>query len=69
MRRKSGGVELGHALVAEVIADVRAEKAALRFGTEEGLVIGSRELEIPIDLAGAAESKIKHLLGIVISSR
>ena len=36
--RKSGGVEPGHTLVAEVIADVSAEKAALRFCTQKGLV-------------------------------
>jgi hypothetical protein len=62
-------VEAGHTLVAEVIADLRAEKAAFRFCTEEGLVIGSRELELAIDMAGVAESQIEYLLGIVISSR
>jgi hypothetical protein len=55
-------VEPGHALVAEVIADVRPEKAALGFGAEEGLVIGSRELEVAIDLAGVAESQIECLI-------
>ena len=62
-------MELGHALVAEVIADVSAEKAALRFCTQEGLVIGSRELEVAIDMAGVAESQIEYLPGIVIGSR
>ena len=61
-------MEPGHTLVAEVIADVRAEKAAFRFCTEEGLVIGGRELEVAIDMAGVAESQIEHLLGIVIAA-
>jgi hypothetical protein len=39
-----------------VIADARAEKAALRFGAEEGLIIKSRELEIAINVAGLAKS-------------
>ena len=33
-----------------MIADTGAEEAAFRFGTQEGLVIGSRELEITVDL-------------------
>jgi hypothetical protein len=52
----SGGAEFGHALVTEVIADVRAEKAALRFGTEEGLMVSSREAEVAINIARVAES-------------
>ncbi len=51
-------MELGHTLVAEMIEDVRAEKAALRFCTEEGLVIGGRELEVAVDLAGVAETQV-----------
>jgi hypothetical protein len=62
-------VELGHTLVAEVIADVSAEKSAPGFCTEEGLVIGSGELEVAIDMAGVAETQIEYLLRIVISSR
>jgi hypothetical protein len=38
-------------------------------GTEEGLVIGRRELEVAIDFAAVAESQIEYLPGIVISSR
>src|SRR6476659_2117540 len=63
--RKSGGVEPGHAL----IADVSAEKASLRFCTEEGLVIGSRELEVSIDMSGIAETQIEYLPRIVIGRR
>ena len=55
-------MEPGHTLVAEVIADVSEEKAALRFCTEEGLVIGSRELEVAIDMAGVAETQVEYLL-------
>src|SRR5438270_3788985 len=60
--RRSGGVEAGHALVAEVIADVIAEKAALRFCTEKSLIMGVRELEVAIDIAGVAESEIEYLI-------
>ena len=67
--KKSGSVEPSHTLVAERIADVRTEKPALRFGGEEGLVIGGRELKVAIDMAGGAESQIEYLLGIVIGSR
>ena len=49
-------MEPGHTLVAEVIADVSEEKAALRFCAEEGLVVGSRELDVAIDMAGVAEN-------------
>jgi len=56
--RKSDSVKPSHTLIAEVIADVSAEKAALRFCTEKGLVIGSRELEVAIDMAGVAETQI-----------
>ena len=52
----------------DLVADVSAEKAALRFCAEKRLVIGSRELEVAIDVAGVAESQIQYLLGIVISS-
>src|ERR1700686_2433644 len=64
-----GGVEFSHALVTEVIADVRAEKTAFRFGAEEGLIIRSREIEVAIDIAGVAESQVQDLLRIVMSSR
>jgi hypothetical protein len=40
-----------------MVADVRAEKAALRFGTEEGLIIGSGKIEVAINIARVAESK------------
>src|SRR6185369_9863899 len=68
-RRKSGGLELGQTLVAEVIADLGAEEASLRFCTEECLVISSREFEVAIDVAGVAEPQIEYLPGIVISDR
>ena len=38
-------MEPGHTLVTEVIADVRAEKPALRFCTEEGLVADSDDVD------------------------
>ena len=43
-----------------VVADVRAEKAALRFGTEEGLIIGSGKIEVAINIARVAESKAEE---------
>src|SRR5690242_18633441 len=64
---RSGGVEFGHALATEVVADVIAEKSASRFGIEKCLMIGSREIEVPIDVAGVAESQIQDLLRIVVS--
>ena len=57
---KSGGVEFGHAFVTEVIADLRAEKPALRFGSQEGLIFGSREMEVAINIAGVAESQVQN---------
>ena len=62
-------MEFGHALVTEVIADVRAEKSPFRFRAEESLIIHSREIEVTINIAGIAESQIQDLLRIVMSSR
>ena len=65
---KSGGVEFGHAFASEMIADLRAEKPALRFGSQEGLVFSSREMKVAINMAGVAESQVQQLLRIVISN-
>jgi len=63
--RKSGGLEPGHAFVAEVIADVRAEKAALRFCSEEGLVLlGLHDTEIRYRLAEMKGIVTDHESGI-----
>src|SRR3984885_5151340 len=51
------------------MADVRAEKSALRFGSEEGLIICIRQLEVAINVAGVAESQVQNLPGMIVSSR
>ena len=55
---KSGGVELGHSFVTEVIADLRAEKPALRFGSQEGVIFGGWEIKVAINIASVAESQV-----------
>lgn len=58
--------EFGHAFVAETIADVREEEAAVGFCLEESLVRLRRELEVAIDIARFAESQIQDLLVCVV---
>jgi hypothetical protein len=50
-----------------VIPDVTAEKSPSRVGAEKCLMIGGREFEIAINVAGVAESQIQDLLRIVVS--
>ncbi len=51
-------MKLGHALKAEVIANVGEEEAAAGFGAEESLIVLGLELEVAINVA-ALESKVQ----------
>ena len=46
----SGSPELGHAFVAEAIADMIQEVAAVRLGLEELWVLILRKVEVPVDV-------------------